>query len=455
VGGVKFVQALSADWPAKSRMVTWAKTVREKAATRLLLTALSEAQELVMGDGDLAAKLDRVQSMIEPLAASQIRNLPRTLGDVALLRTQHYEALEAGTVEPGWRTGIDGLDRLLSGGLRAGRMVVLAARPAVGKSSLAQFVAQNVARDGRKALILSQEMAAEDLADRAFASMAGVGFDNLQSGKLDRDQWSRISNSLADEAMLNVVVDDSPALRLSDIRAKVRAVKGVRLVVVDYLQLMSGSSESPSRNSNRESEIAGISRGLKAMAMELGVCVVALSQLNREVEQRADKRPNLSNLRESGAIEQDADVVAMLWPVKELEGGARLIGMSLAKNRIGRTGDLALHFEGRFQHWGESTESLHQPAATRRTGIRDCLVSAGAVPRVVLKTRPPPPRPKVKITEHRDCPGHRLGSLRSAPRTSAMACTNRPRWRGRDAQTKLPWSIKAESPAVLGAWRRQ
>lgn len=298
VGGSAFVNALGTHWPAKSRMVAWAKTVREKAATRRLLAALSDAQDIVLGDGDLAAKLDRVQSMIEPLAASQIRNMPRTLGDVALMRTRHYEDLEAGTVEPGWRTGIDGLDRLLSGGLRPGRMFVLAARPAVGKSSLAQFVAQNVAREGRKALILSQEMACEDLADRAFASMANVGFDALQTGKLGRDQWSRISNSLADEAMQNVVVDDSPALRLSDIRAKVRVVKGVRLVVVDYLQLMSGSTDAPGRNSNRESEIAGISRGLKALAMEMGVCVVALSQLNRAVEQRTDKRPTLADLRD-------------------------------------------------------------------------------------------------------------------------------------------------------------
>lgn len=371
VGGSAFVNALGTHWPAKSRMVAWAKSVREKAATRRLLAALSDAQDIVLGDGDLAAKLDRVQCMIEPLAASQIRNMPRTLGDVALMRTRHYEDLEAGTVEPGWRTGIDGLDRLLSGGLRPGRMFVLAARPAVGKSSLAQFVAQNVAREGRKALILSQEMACEDLADRAFASMANVGFDALQTGKLDRDQWSRISNSLADEAMQNVVVDDSPALRLSDIRAKVRAVKGVRLVVVDYLQLMSGSTDAPGRNSNRESEIAGISRGLKALAMEMGVCVVALSQLNRAVEQRTDKRPTLADLRESGAIEQDADVVAMLWPVREFEGGAKLIGMTLAKNRIGRTGDVALHFEGGFQHWGESTESLNQPALARKVGIRD------------------------------------------------------------------------------------
>jgi replicative DNA helicase len=328
VGGVEFVQALCTHWPAKSRMVAWSKSIREKAATRRLLAALGEAQDVVLGDGDLAAKLDRVQSMIEPLANAQVKNVPRTLRDVAIARTQHYEDLEAGTVEPGWRTGIEGLDRLLSGGLRAGRMVVLAARPAVGKSSLAQFIAQNVARDGRRALILSQEMAAEDLADRAFAGIARVGFEGLQTGQLSREEWSRISNSLGDEAMQNVVVDDTPALSVAHIRAKVRAVKGVRLVVVDYLQLMSGASDSPNRSQNRENEIAQISRGLKALSMELGVCVLALSQLNRAVEQRTDKRPTLADLRESGAIEQDADVVALLWPVREFEGGAKLIGMT-------------------------------------------------------------------------------------------------------------------------------
>lgn len=135
---------------------------------------------------------------------------------------------------------------------------------------------------------------------------------------------------------------------------------------------MSGANESPARSQNRENEISGISRGLKALAMDLGVCVVALSQLNRQVELRTDKRPNLSDLRESGAIEQDADVVGLMWPVREYEDGSKLIGLTLAKNRIGRTGDVGLRFDGTYQRWAESGESLNQSAAAKSTGgLRD------------------------------------------------------------------------------------
>lgn len=371
VGGVDFVQALGTHWPAKSRMVAWSKSIREKAATRRLLAALGEAQDVVLGDGPLEGKIDQVQALIAPAVESKASKGPRSLREAVLARTEHYDRLSRGEVEAGWSTGITGLDRLLSGGLRPGRMVVLAARPGVGKSSMAQFVAQNVAVGGRVALILSQEMSVDDLADRAVASRGRVRMSNLVEGGPTHDEWSRVTEAAEDRALDGVFVDDQPALRMADIRAKCRAVRGLSLVAVDYLQLMSGSSDSPSKSQNRESEIAQISRGLKALAMELNICVIALSQLNRQVEQRTDKRPNLSDLRESGSIEQDADVVAMLWPVREFEGGAKLIGMTLAKNRIGRTGDVALHFEGRFQHWGESTESLNQPVAARKGGLRD------------------------------------------------------------------------------------
>ena len=190
-------------------------------------------------------------------------------------------------------------------------------------------------------------------------------------GGPDADDWSRVAEVSDDRTLDAVFVDDQPALRMSDIRAKCRAVKGLSLLVVDYLQLMSGSSDQSSRAQNRENEIAQISRGLKALAMEFGICVVALSQLNRMLEQRTDKRPNLSDLRESGAIEQDDDVVGLLWPVREFDGGAKLIGLTLAKNRIGRTGDMALQFDGGFQHWAESSESLRQPAPQMAVGLRD------------------------------------------------------------------------------------
>lgn len=372
IGGFEFIQALASYWPSVAKMKRWAGMIRDMAATRRLLQALAEASEVAMGDGDMATKIDRVQNLIAPVAAAQIRKAPRSLREVAIARTDHLEALADGKVEPGWRTGIGGLDQLLSGGLRPGRMYVIAARPAVGKSSLAQFIAHTLAADGRRALFLSQEMAVEDLADRGFANRGRVPFNALQTGKLTTDDWHNVSAAIDDRAMAETFVDDSPALKLSDVRAKARSVKGLKLLVVDYLQLMSGSSDSPTRSQNRENEIAQISRGLKAIALEMGVAVIALSQLNRMVEQRTDKRPNLSDLRESGAIEQDADCVAMLWPVREFEGGQKLIGLTIAKNRVGRTGDVALHFDGAYQHWAESTESLTPPAAlARKGGLRD------------------------------------------------------------------------------------
>jgi replicative DNA helicase len=371
-GGMEFVGALATHWPAKSRLKTWAETIRDHAATRRLLQALAEAQDVVMQDGPLEAKIGRVQALIAPAVEIKASKRLRSLREAVIAQTEHYERLARGEVEAGWATGIGGLDRLLSGGLRPGRMVVLAARPAVGKSSLAQFIATNVTNNGRKALILSQEMAVEDLANRAVASRGRVQMGHLVENGPTDDEWSRIIEAADDRALESVYVDDQPALRMSDIRAKCRAVKGLSLVVVDYLQLMSGSSEQAARSQNRENEIAQISRGLKALAMELGVCVIALSQLNRQVEQRTDKRPNLSDLRESGAIEQDADVVGLLWLVREFGDGGKLVGLTLAKNRIGRTGDVALHFEGGFQHWAESTVSLHQPAAAKKTGgLRD------------------------------------------------------------------------------------
>jgi replicative DNA helicase len=369
-GGAEFVGALGTHWPAKSRIKAWAEAIRAHAGTRRLMQALAEAQDVVMGDGSLEGKIDRVHALIAPAVETKASKGPRSLREAVIAQTEHYERLARGEVEAGWATGIGGLDRLLSGGLRPGRMVVLAARPAVGKSSLAQFIAQNVAAGGRKALVLSQEMAVEDLANRAVACRGRVQMANLMENGPTEDEWSRVVEAADDRALDGVFVDDQPALRMCDIRAKCRAVRGLSLVVVDYLQLMNGSGEQAARSQNRENEIAQVSRGLKALAMELKVCVVALSQLNRAVEQQPgnEKRPNLSHLRESGAIEQDADVVAMLWLVRKFDEDEKLIGLTLAKNRIGRTGDVALHFKGQFQHWAESTESVNQPVAAKKSG---------------------------------------------------------------------------------------
>ena len=169
-------------------------------------------------------------------------------------------------------------------------------------------------------------------------------------------------------ARLPFFVDDQPALMLRDIRIKAKSVKGIKVLILDYLQLCA----STRRDGNRNSEIEEISRGLKTLAKELGIAVIALSQLNRDVEKRANKRPMLSDLRDSGAIEQDADVVMFVWPVREFEGeGRRILGLGIDKNRQGRLGEVGLDFYGDTQRWGESTADIRPPVQAR--GQRDDL----------------------------------------------------------------------------------
>jgi replicative DNA helicase len=200
-------------------------------------------------------------------------------------------------------------------------------------------------------------MASEEVTDRAVSNRGRIDFGRLLSGKLSDSDWGRATEMLDEIGALPVWVDDQPALSIADIRHKVRMVPGIKVVVLDYLQLCSRSGTSSA--SNRNSEIEEISRGLKALAMELGLCVIALSQLNREVEKRPGKRPVLADLRDSGSIEQDADGIFFLWPLRDLEGEGRLIGLDVAKNRQGRPGvEIALDFRGQQQRWVESTEPI-------------------------------------------------------------------------------------------------
>ena len=216
---------------------------------------------------------------------------------------------------PGLPTGFPDLDEVLSG-LQAGDLVVLGARPSVGKSALALDVVRHVAFHlARPVLLFSLEMSREQLADRFIAAEAKVHLEHLRKGRLDEAEWSRISTAIGRIGAAPLHTDHKRDLTIAEIRAKARRTRArlgdLALVVVDYLQLM--HSDAGARPENRQIEVAGISRGLKVLAGELGVPVLALSSLSRNLEARADKRPNLSDLRESGALEADADVVCFLY----------------------------------------------------------------------------------------------------------------------------------------------
>lgn len=370
-GGLLYLSQLEQSVPSAHNVHRYAQVVRDKAGMRALREAADKANEVATEPGgDMASKLDAITTIFGSLQRQQLTKAPKSMAEIAMSRTEHYEALQAGTAVAGWPTHIPRLDLLLSGGFRPGSLVILAARPSVGKSSFAQWLAHVLSKQGLKTLFLSLEMSCEELADRMVASAGRVDYSAIQTGRMGQEHWARTVEVLDAPELKDFFVDDQGGLTLMDIRAKAKQVPGLKVLVLDYLQLCSGSGGS---ESNRNSEIEQISRGLKTLAKELGITIIALSQLNRQVEQRASKRPMLSDLRDSGAIEQDADVVLFLWPVREIDGGDKLLGLGLDKNRQGRCGEVALHFDGSIQRWGQSTESLIPPRSVpgRGRGMSD------------------------------------------------------------------------------------
>jgi replicative DNA helicase len=363
-GGMTYLNALAQSVPSSANIRRYAEIVREKGQQRALIVAADEASGIAWDSTPLAAKVDQITSLFGPLQRQQIRKAPRSIADIAIERTAHYEALADGTVQPGWRTHIAALTSRLSGGMRPGSLYILAARPSVGKSSFAEDLGINFAIDGLTTLFLSQEMADTEVADRGVANLGRVSYRALLTGEMGNDGWGRAAEAMDRMAKLPFFVDDQPSLTLQDIRFKAKACKGLNVLILDYLQLCS----STRRDGNRNSEIEEISRGLKALAKELGIAVIALSQLNRDVEKRANKRPGLSDLRDSGAIEQDADVVMFLWPVREFENeGRRIVGCGIDKNRQGRLGEFGLDFFGDIQRWTQSDADIRPDPQAKRS----------------------------------------------------------------------------------------
>ncbi|MGH9291926.1 MAG: replicative DNA helicase [Acidimicrobiales bacterium] len=346
-----------ADAPAVSRAGDYAAIVLGLARRRALLGALLEATETARGPGtfeDVAGAIDAL--VTEVLTTDAPSDEAEEIGPLA---DRVLSALRAGT-SPRLATGFPDLDRVLSGGLAAGALVVIGARTAVGKSALALGCARHVAERGTPVLFVSAEMAKEELAERALVDAGRVPSDRVRPGPIAADDMARLD--LAGSALqgLPLVLDDR-SRTLDEVSRQARRMArrgGIGLVVVDYLQLLDAE-----RGERREREIADLSRALKRLARDLSIPVVALSQINRAVELRADKRPTLADLRESGAIEQDADVVLFIYrdelydPASPDAGTAEL---HVAKHRNGPTGTIKLAWLGRRMSFANllSTEPL-------------------------------------------------------------------------------------------------
>ncbi|OYU99363.1 MAG: replicative DNA helicase [Burkholderiales bacterium PBB5] len=354
VGGMAYLNDLSQSVPGAANVHRYAAIVSDKALSRALAGAAEKIATLASEATGADEALDAAQTLLAGLKRTKARGEPRRLGDLMPARIDHWQALAAGDATPGIPTGLPTLDKALGGGIKPGKVIVLAARPSVGKTSLAQHIGMHVAAAGHSVLMLSQEMAAAELADRAMASQGGVPLDRLTTGGLADEDWAAVAAAGENFAALPFYVDDQPALTLLDIRAKAREVKrraGLVLLIVDYLQLCSSAGGAFEK---RHHQIEQISRGMKALAKEAGVCVLLLSQLKRD----AGDEPELDHLKESGAIEEDADTVVLLHPMGEAPAGRLLVLAKVAKNRGGSRGRLALAFDGKTQRWASSRSSV-------------------------------------------------------------------------------------------------
>jgi replicative DNA helicase len=327
---------------------------------REIVRAATQAHSLAMdGDGSPEEVTERIQELFAGIALQRRSRAPRKLIDVVHERLDRLQAAAEGRAEPvGWSLGVPALDALLGGGFRPGGLYILAARPSVGKSSFAESLSLHAARQGNPTLFLSQEMSSEEVADRAISHVGRVRYDLITQAKVGEDQdWLQMADAAEVLHGAPIWVDDEPALTLASIRRKALSRPGLRLLVVDYLQLCATAGKQ-----NRAIEVGEISRGLKALAKELGIAVLALSQLNRDVEKRIGGRPVMSDLRDSGEIEQDADAVLFLWRLgKPVPGEVTRIGCAVEKNRQGRIGGMTLAFQGDTQTWGELSDRIDEP----------------------------------------------------------------------------------------------
>ena len=314
MGGIEYLNFLVNSVPTAANIAYYAKIIKEKSILRKLINRATEIINLGFGDaGDVDESLDRAERLIFEISEDRVRPSFFPIKDIIKASFKTIENLyEKKQLITGVPTGFTKLDDLTSG-LQPSDLIIVAGRPSMGKTALALNITNNAAIEGGiPSAIFSLEMAKEQLALRLLCSEAKVDAHRLRGGFLSETDWPKLTRAAGSLSEAPIFIDDTPGLTVLEMRAKSRRLKAehnLGLVVVDYLQLMRGRANSETR----EQEISDISRSLKALAKELRLPVIALSQLNRKVEDRGDRRPQLADLRESGAIEQDADVIIFLY----------------------------------------------------------------------------------------------------------------------------------------------
>lgn len=361
IGGIYYLTGLVDKVPTSARVETYAEIVKEKGILRDLITTSHEISKKALDAGDsVGSILDQAEQSIFNLTEQKDSKIYQHIEPILSSTVKRIEEIAANPGSTiGVPSGIIDLDKLTAG-FQKGDLVIIAGRPSMGKTALALTVARNAAIESKSpTAIFSLEMSSDQLGQRLLTSEARVDNSHVRRGSLPSGKWKNINIASGKLAQAPLYIDDTPALSILDLRSRARRLKrerNIELIIVDYLQLMQG----PKNSENRQNEISQITQSLKALAKELNIPVIALSQLSRAVEQRTKKEPMLSDLRESGAIEQDADVVIFLYRPsvydkedQDLKGLAYLI---VAKQRNGPTGRVTATFIDTYARFDNYTE---------------------------------------------------------------------------------------------------
>lgn len=364
VGGATYIATLVNSVPTAAHIITYANIVHQKATLRRLISAASTITEMGFDENsDLETILDKAESALFSVSQKYVKEYFTPIKDILEESFERIDKLhkDKGAIR-GVPTGFRDLDNLLAG-LQKSDLIILAARPSIGKSSLALNIADHVACDQKIAVgIFSLEMSKEQIIDRLLCLRGSVDSWKLRTGNLEDEDFGKLNYAMGMLSETPIYIDDSPYVNVMEIRAKARRLQmdhDLGLIVIDYLQLMSGTGSKSS--DNRVQEVSEISRALKALARELNVPVLALSQLSRAVEHRPDKKPMLADLRESGSIEQDADVVMFIYRDEYYDQeteNKNIAEILVRKHRNGPTGDIQLFWKPEFMKFATVEKKL-------------------------------------------------------------------------------------------------
>lgn len=377
IGGLSYLGSLVQNTPSAKNIKSYADIVHKKRKERDFNAAIEDLRDISSETGDIAQKIEKAVSVLNALADDK-QNEPVTLSEATskALETLEHRLTLGGEIH-GLKTGLIDLDKK-TGGLQKGDLIIIAGRPSMGKTAIAMNIAEHVAIvDSLPVMVFSLEMSDEQLATRAISNQGNVSLNSMRSAKLNEEDWSGMTRAMGKMTDAPMYIDTNTGITATQMHTRARRIKrkyGLGLIVIDYLQLMADGGDT------RNNELASITRKFKLMAKDLDCPVICLSQLSRKVEERGDKRPMMSDLRDSGAIEQDADLIIMMYrdeyynKESENKGVAEAI---IAKQRMGETGSMYLTFNGEFSRFSNFAGEWREPAYSKKRGFIDNKTRAG------------------------------------------------------------------------------